>query len=582
MTPAAILQLGHSIGHTNAPVPDEVASAIREELPATETEFRRLDVQFALLLERRAHFLERRYGCISALSPHRQRRSPKQDELETHVPKVADRESQARAQLPEIEAELYRLQYDLPLILANRMRAAGRWDRYRAAIAPHKLLPEELIREVLLWAITDPVAIPAEAGLRNTRMSISQVCSAWRSILTTTPELWKDFAVSYTTQASELRATRLANHWLPRCGNFPLTFSIERKSEPHVTHADAGTLTISQRDYMVNSFITPNAPRLKELRAVFSLNSAEKLLAMPSASFDILEKLHLTIKYRPISSFIDFKSPLIFTRSPLLRDVTFWLRGHYNPLHLSLPWGQLTRLVLAGELPPRACLAVLNLCPNLKYCGFDHIVSGGHPLITENLVLPDLPLVLPNLESLNVHFDPDYFSQFFNLITVPNLSYLKLVRFYCWDRTFWTSPSVLEFLSSLSTSLKTFVFEDHYAEVVSSPYPPMDPLLECLLQAHSVTFPSDYSITEDTADAIAEGELLPQVEHLSFHSRTDRSVLLEMAEIRYALARNSQLNKDLTENLAAIRLIEGREFFAESFSIERSSGGRYVVVESRK
>lgn len=576
MTRTEVLRLDYRIGRTNAPVTDEIASEIRKQLPFAVAEFQRLDFQLALLLAKRARFLERRYEYISALSPHGHQRSSKPGEVLSSP--IVDKESLARTQLPGIEAGLQHLQCELPLILANRMRAVNRRDRYRAAVAPHKFLPEELVREILIWAITDPVAIPVELGLHDIRMSVSQVCSTWRSIIIATPELWKDFEISYTTQASELRATRLANRWLPRCGDFPLTFTAIRKSEPYISHPDAETLTTSQKDYVMNNFIAPHARRLKELRVVFSLSSAEKLLAMP-ISFDILEKLHLTIKYRPISSFIDFKPTAIFTRSPLLRDVTFWLRGHYSPLHLALPWGQLTRLVLAGELPPRVCLVILNLCPNLRHCGFDHLVSGGHPLIVESSVLSELPLHLPNLESLDVQFDPDYFSHFFNLLSLPNLSSLKLVRFYCWDRIFWTSASVLEFLSSLSSSLRKFTFEDHYAEVFNSLYLPMDPLLECLPQALSVTFPSDYSITDSTADAIAQGTVLPRVEHLSFHSGTDRKSLLEMAEARHALAQHTQVARDLTGHLAVIRLIEGRESFAESFSIQYSDG-RYVVMES--
>lgn len=576
MAQTEVLRLDHRIGRTNAPVPDEIASEIRKQLPFAVAESQRLDFQLALLLAKRARFLERRYECISALSPHGHKRSSKLGEVPSSP--IVDKETLARTQLPGIEAGLQHLQCELPLILANRMRAVDRRDRYRAAVAPHKFLPEELVREILVWAITDPVAIPAETGLRDIRMSVSQVCSTWRSIIIATPELWKDFEISYTTQASELRATRLANRWLPRCGDFPLTFNAIRKSEPHIPHPEADTLTISQKDYVVNNFIAPHARRLKELRVIFSLSSAEKLLALPD-SFDILQKLHLTIKYRPISSFIDFKPSRIFTRSPLLRDVTFWLRGHYNPLHLALPWGQLTRLVLAGELPPRACLSILNLCPNLQHCGFDHLVSGGHPLIIESSVLSELPLLLPNLESLDVQFDPDYFSHFFNLLSLPNLSSLKLVRFYCWDRVFWTSSDVLEFLSSLSSSLRKFTFEDHYAEVVNSSYLPMDPLLECLPQALSVTFPSDYSITNSTADAIAQGTVLPRVEHLSFHSRTDRNVLLDMAKARHSLVQHVQPTGDFLGNLAFIRLIEGRESFAESFSIQRADE-QYVVMES--
>jgi hypothetical protein len=64
--------------------------------------------------------------------------------------------------------------------------------RYKIALAPHKKLPEDVLREIFNLVCHDQILSLEDEDENNDVIQLSHVCSAWRRVALNIPRLWAD------------------------------------------------------------------------------------------------------------------------------------------------------------------------------------------------------------------------------------------------------------------------------------------------------------------------------------------------------------------------------------------------------
>lgn len=125
-------------------------------------------------------------------------------QLESSPDRAAkDEKLHLRSQIRVAEKELHHLDANLALILAKRARIIRRIQRCRTCLAPYSKLPTELIRKIIRFCGPYPQEIPRVKEYAphpflgpNTwrawgdpRPMMTQICSSWRKVAFSIPEL---------------------------------------------------------------------------------------------------------------------------------------------------------------------------------------------------------------------------------------------------------------------------------------------------------------------------------------------------------------------------------------------------------
>ncbi|RDB18821.1 hypothetical protein Hypma_014547 [Hypsizygus marmoreus] len=360
------------------------------------------------------------------------------------------------------------------------------------SIAPHKKLPAEIWSEIFMavtpWHIFFPPTrrdywlLPFETPVTpTTAWTLMQVCSRWRQIAKTTPELWKDVTIS-----SRCKLPR--DNWAGRIK--PL---VEASCE-FLTRGtqlldlwitiDALDLWFTGEEESVQSFIGDTNPirdiissASRQLSRI-SLNSSWDLLPRFFESaplhFDSLDSLHVTLtSLSPFSR--EFQDMTVFSNAPKLHRIYLRERvdsnssfklGALSRFHMfQLPWGQLTEIHLRGAwITPASCYTILSQCPGL---------SDGEFLVS--FTEPDVPMLVPapyptnygslishySLQSISFEFDfPETGSSlpdgFLSPLALPAVEDLSITTELCSDHGI--EHSILSLIQRSRCTLQSFSF----------------------------------------------------------------------------------------------------------------------------
>ncbi|KAE9395843.1 hypothetical protein BT96DRAFT_776240, partial [Gymnopus androsaceus JB14] len=102
------------------------------------------------------------------------------------VDQILDICSESADDLERLNAQIMRLQASLQSITAKRDGIQAKLDVYRVALSPLRRMPTEVLQGIFHLTIDPfPVLSSSEGPLL-----LGRVCSRWRSISASTPELW--------------------------------------------------------------------------------------------------------------------------------------------------------------------------------------------------------------------------------------------------------------------------------------------------------------------------------------------------------------------------------------------------------
>ncbi|EAU83444.1 hypothetical protein CC1G_04700 [Coprinopsis cinerea okayama7 len=275
-------------------------------------------------------------------------------------------------------------------------------------LAPISRLPSEILLEIFtLYCKAEP---DTEAP-HPSPLFLGSVCVAWRTLVWSTPLLWRSIHINVSLAHRTRRADVLLE-WLMRARSVPL----------HIK------LTATEEDEDVFSSIRSTMAIL--LRRSEQWGSIDCIL--PPQCHDMLAAHRFpnlkSVTFRPpkgtISTFS--RPPDMFLNTPSLTDVD--LSG-YDYSSMVLPWHQLhkfrTQFLRVAE-----CLAILHRSPNLIHCDLDHIYSvetAPNSLSPPNS--PNAPSrhIHENLEVLELGFIKGSAAEsFFNSVSLPSLRELAL------------------------------------------------------------------------------------------------------------------------------------------------------------
>ncbi|KAJ7708473.1 hypothetical protein B0H14DRAFT_3903023 [Mycena olivaceomarginata] len=217
-------------------------------------------------------------------------------------------------------------------------------DIYRVALAPHKALPAEILRKIIILSADcwgrpnlNRIVVPRRSPSvqLDIRLIVSRVCSHWRTVALATQELWNDIRVDF----KDRDITRLLNAldiWLSRSGEYPLTLEIKA----------------ARRDYGFLRLLVQYSGRIFHLY-VDRLPFPNAFFALPTGSVDQLEALDMGITDNS-DELTRLLSPMsVFVKAPRLRCVTLhsW-RDSIGLSLLGIPWHSLTELNITSMFTP--------------------------------------------------------------------------------------------------------------------------------------------------------------------------------------------------------------------------------------
>jgi hypothetical protein len=168
-----------------------------------------------------------------------------------------------------IDAEIMHTSPVLVALLARRARVEEHSNLYQAAIAPHRILPDELLRKIFRQNVLRKLSLPTRKNdLLHYKFPlhwyIIHVCSKWRRIVLEIPKLWNRIAVTYdqkTSLSTHMSTTNLVAEILKRTLDFNFFIFLA---------IDMSDLEPSDDHDPVSAYLFPNASRLRHLRITAS------------------------------------------------------------------------------------------------------------------------------------------------------------------------------------------------------------------------------------------------------------------------------------------------------------------------
>jgi hypothetical protein len=321
-------------------------------------------------------------------------------------------------------------------------------------------IPVELWRDIFSHCLSthrNPIISYSEAPLL-----LTHVCSLWRSIALTTPQLWtrvyvpvfsiaKDpiWAVTPThldrPELSDIFADKMeyrctmVQEWLGRAGSLPLSISLSTQSgEPlqpiHRQLLDIIVQSLDRCQYL-------------ELMLIVMGEAYNILMRVGAAQLPRLHKLNI---YSLRASIPDMADGSGLLTTPSLRKLSIRylpLRGPDDSFFVPLNWRNLNSLSIGSSMPLGSVHQLLRHCPYLVYCNLK-IKDGGPVANFEPILLPDLRKFCIYQDCLNV-------DHLYSILGAPGLRALDCFEVR-WPRS-GTPPSILRLLPGITTLQKLVI-----------------------------------------------------------------------------------------------------------------------------
>ena len=367
-----------------------------------------------------------------------------------------------QARLAKINDEIERMQATLEEMKRQRDELSQHIDQYRALTSPLRRLPQEILLEIFVHCL--PKDHNAFMSSHEVPLLFGRICSSWRSISLSAPQLWTTIHVpvpapaelhpeQVITKAEHLVAskrmirlrTAALQEWFNRSGSLPLDISCNQWAE--VVAANYVNTAQSIVDVILSV-----AHRWRNVTVAAPAHTMASLLSHPPHNLPFLESLNFIFIWRwhPPGLRIP-SSEYNICRAPSLRKLSLeQLEG--NPLQLPVNWEHLTDLILilqgesSGQLPLHQAAELLSRCRHLIRCklriGKTYEAPPAH--------LPSF--ALPYLECFTV-FEVADATSMFNCLDLPAL---RQVTYYTTVRAHLSQRSLLTLLRKSNGSIREF------------------------------------------------------------------------------------------------------------------------------
>ncbi|KAF9457581.1 hypothetical protein BDZ94DRAFT_1326168 [Collybia nuda] len=314
-------------------------------------------------------------------------------------------------------------------LLEQHKTISKKIEHYHIALAPHKMLPPELLSHIFVLCSDDLTAtglrLPLHHHKTKAPWSISYVCSRWRQIALANPHLWNTISVQYTLARDPIGIHNTVADilMLPRCGEHGVSLTFGGNVTPTIQLAAAQ-----------NDLISKYAHRIRHLKISSNTSSIAPYLKSSPLQFTLLNSLKIETHHLPYESnnTLADKPITLFEHAHSLRklEVSALDRSYFvSPKQFLIPWSHLTDLALHDVLvSPKMTLSMLQECVALVNCTLtlDDPFSAFSANSADYSAY-DIPIVLPNLHSLTLYIELwPLAAQIYNSILTPSLRILSL------------------------------------------------------------------------------------------------------------------------------------------------------------
>ncbi|TFK38692.1 hypothetical protein BDQ12DRAFT_97559 [Crucibulum laeve] len=276
-------------------------------------------------------------------------------------------------------------------------------------------LPREILGEIFVCCRNEQNSVPSIA---RAPLLLCQVCSSWRSVTISTPEMWDTLSLVYDigtlrggnsmqglgSSHEDASAAEIVKFWFGRSGIRPLSFILRRK-------ASRGNVIEEALAAAIASF----AGRFQhlELHVTRAVN-LQPLFSLYDDGFEALNTLELRLESDRAESQMIITQ---FSLAPRLRRVVLCLQLP----QISIPWAQITHLSIPRQsISSTDWQRMIRACMSLQVGIFSLYLRSDAISVTEQTTFPDL-------HRLGIWYKHRGTSDIFRSLTFPSLSDLRLV-----------------------------------------------------------------------------------------------------------------------------------------------------------
>ncbi|ESK89376.1 hypothetical protein Moror_16219 [Moniliophthora roreri MCA 2997] len=322
-------------------------------------------------------------------------------------------------------------------------------QEHKALLSPARRMLPELWSEIFIHCLPEH-SLDYHINRRNVSCSdapllLTQVCSTWRTIAISTPQLWSN--ITYTVcrpSAMKIQLRRLET-WLARTGAAPLSVVVFRSffdannnvlDHPHLTFPDP--IPPLNEDQVMN-FILAHSHRWRRAEILLPALEAAQVVAPLRGNLPNLEKLAFGLFWDGMTAMGDPHGRLdVFETAPKLQEVCFVENAR---LQVSLPGSSLTTLSVDAFLSCTDALKTLYYYPNLRNCALNVMLTVSAPPNLEKLIGSSSGgLIRLQLQSLTLSFtgSTDFvYPNFLAYLDIPNITELRIRSHkWCHDQLF--------------------------------------------------------------------------------------------------------------------------------------------------
>ncbi|KAF8632118.1 hypothetical protein AX17_004924 [Amanita inopinata Kibby_2008] len=296
-----------------------------------------------------------------------------------------------------VEKDLEKVNATMDKLRERQQTLSRNLTYYKAAVAPHKRLPDDVLREIFivcartLGTVRFPLCMN---GRYMPQLTLSHICSPWRRVALNTGELWANVSISHPWKQNTWEVLEV---WLWRAGRSPVTLELS------MWHSDPSA------DFQ----------KLFSCARITHLNLTISLELLSSFPGDVLRdievvRLRLAVNVNPAS----LRLP------PFLRHIQFF--HCYSPRSdirdLALPWSQLRYFDTKSAISVTQCLDLLRQMESLEACHVCIRKDDADNLTTHNCC----QITLHNLKIFVIVACAPEFKRIVSSITTPQLKKLSL------------------------------------------------------------------------------------------------------------------------------------------------------------
>ncbi|PFH49029.1 hypothetical protein AMATHDRAFT_49059 [Amanita thiersii Skay4041] len=328
----------------------------------------------------------------------------------------------------------------------------------KAALAPHKRLPANILKDIFRLSVEDMpiICLPKERS-RDMRIQIclSHVCTRWRRIMLTAPSLWTNLKVSdFLFRRRRLDAAR---EFLSRSKRCPVSLSVSQSFHKR----DGVPLEIklaTLMDLLQRQLLAPHRILEFSLKitmwdydqddAFFAMGKVREFLRTSHPDLEILHfDISVTLK-RGVK--VDLNPSLQSTNGPggsMAKGLPSLKTLHLDSSALFLAsirdymcWEQLRDLTIRA-IPIEWALAILHQCRLLETFTVDELHPHNYEPFKPALQIKDLHISLPYFRRLKLSISNcstnRHLSSFLAPLDMPNLTSLYYHVLYPTPTEIW-------------------------------------------------------------------------------------------------------------------------------------------------